>query len=112
MNDPLNALNERRAALAEKQARDARLLSFHLKIYALLQTSDRAPAIREKAKARVALWKDQRLCHVDYINTWTLMIDNLSEYQAKALDDPSDNGVALRQNTPFSFLMRELMESR
>jgi hypothetical protein len=36
------------------------------------------------------------------------MIENLNEFKLKALDDRSDNGVALRQNTPFSFLMNEL----
>jgi hypothetical protein len=112
MNDQLNALNERRSALAEKQERDSALLVFHQKVYALLQSSDRAQAIREQARAKIALWNDQKLCHSDYINAWSSMIYNLNEFKLKALDDPSDNGVALRQNTPFSFLMKELMEIR
>jgi len=39
------------------------------------------------------------------------MIDHLDQFKAKALDDLSDNGVALRQNTPFSFLMNELLKA-
>lgn len=102
-----NALLDRRLALAEKQERDAALLAFHQKVYALLQ-SERSSEIQEKAQERVALWKAQRLCHVDYINAWSSLIDNLNEFKARALDDRSDNGVALRQNTPFSFLLKEL----
>jgi hypothetical protein len=105
-----NALLDRRLALAEKQERDSRLLAFHQKVYDLLQ-SERSSEILEKAKERVALWKAQRLCHSDYINAWSQMIGNLDEFKAKALEDVSDNGVALRQNTPFSFLMKELLRT-
>ncbi len=104
-----NALLDRRLALAEKQGKDRHLLAFHLQVYALLQ-SERSSEIKEKAKERIALWKAQRLCHIDYINAWSSMVDNLNEFIAKALDDLSDSGVALRQNTPFSFLIKELMK--
>jgi len=103
-----NVLQERRLALAEKQGKDAALLAFHHQVYDLLQSSDRAPALRDQAKAKIALWADQKLCHADYIHAWGKMIDDLNEFKVKALDDPSDNGVALRQNTPFSFLLKEL----
>jgi hypothetical protein len=105
-----NALQEGRLALAEKQERDLHLLAFHHKVYVLLQ-SERSSEILEKAQERIALWKNQRLCHVDYIETWESMIDHLDEFKARALDDLSDNGVALRQNTPFSFLMKELLKA-
>lgn len=100
-----NVLQERRLALAEKQGKDQLLLAFHQKVYVLLQ-SERSSEIQEKAKERVALWKAQRLCHVNYIEAWGKIINNLNEFKAKVLDDPSDNGVALRQNTPFSFLLK------
>jgi hypothetical protein len=100
-------LEEMKQARAEKMARDLRLLAFHQKIYELLLSSDRADEIRNQARKRIELWRAQRLCHVDYINSWEAMLDDLNEFKARALE-ASDRGVALRQNTPFSALMREL----
>jgi len=107
----VNKSNERRLALAEKQEHDLRLLEFHRKIYDLLKSSGRADEIQQKARERIALWKERQLCSVEYINAWETMLDNLDLFKGMALDDPSDNGVALRQNSPFSAFMKELMES-
>jgi len=104
-------IETRLLALAEKHSRDLRLLNFHQKIYDLLKSSNRADEIQKSALKRISLWKEKQLCSVDYINAWELMLANLDEFKRIALDDPSDNGVALRQNSPFSSFMKELMES-
>ena len=103
-------IETRRLALAEKQDRDLRLLNFHRKIYDLLKFSDRADEIQKAALDRIALWKAKQLCSEDYINDWKTMLANLDDFERMALDE-SDNGVALRQNSPFSAFMKELMES-
>jgi hypothetical protein len=108
MNIVSKNLDELKAARADKNALDLRLLSFHKKVYQLLLSSYRADEIRKQARKRIELWRSNKLCSLDYINAWDQMIDDLNEFKMKALDEVSDQGVALRQNTPFSDLMREL----
>jgi len=103
-------IETRRLALAEKHEHDRRLLEFHRKIYDLLKFSDRADEIQKSALNRIALWKEKQLCSDEYINDWKLMLANLDDFERMALNK-SDNGVALRQNSPFSAFMKELMES-
>ena len=87
------------------------MLEFHRKIYDLLKFSDRADEIQKSALNRISLWKEKQLCSEEYIDDWKAMLSNLDDFKRMALDDPSDNGVALRQNSPFSAFMKELMES-
>jgi len=103
-------LEVRRLALAVKQGRDRRLLDFHQKIYVLLKSSPRAEDIYQKAMERIALWKARQLCSDEYISDWKAMLSNLDQFKKMALDDPSDNAVALRQNSPFSAFMKELKD--
>jgi len=107
-----NPLEARRLALVEKQDRDRRLLYFHQKIYDLLKSSDRAEEINQKALERMNLWKEKQLCSDEYISDWKAMLSNLDQFKKMALDDPSDNAVALRQNSPFAAFMKELLKSK
>ena len=107
-----NSLEARRLALAEKHGRDRRLLQFHQKIYVLLKSSPRAEDIYRKAMERIALWKASQLCSEEYISDWKAMLADLDQFKKMALDDTSDNAVALRQNSPFSAFMKELKIGR
>lgn len=98
---------ERTKALAEKAERDMGLLSFHQKVYELLSLED-GDGIKAEALNKVELWKKDNLCIRYYIETWEAIIKNgLAMFHEKILSSESRESLALMQNSPFSFLMRE-----
>jgi len=98
-------LEQRRLARQEKSKRDAELMQLHmLAADAMMGVS--AQQVRERALSTVNAWEERSLCSSDYIAEWRRMLSLPSLALRQAMLRPDDDGVALRQNTPFGFLKR------
>lgn len=96
-------------ARQDKRAQDAALRSFHAYVYEQLQ-SGRKDEILQRARQRIGLWKKGRLCSDYYIRFWSGVIasGDSQVFKQKVMEASERRAVGMMQNTPFSFLMREL----
>jgi len=97
-------LEQRRAARQEKSRRDAELLQLHI-LAADALTSDSAQQVRERALSKVNAWEERSLCSRRYIVEWRRMLSLPPVAMREAMLRPDGEGIALRQNSPFGFLM-------
>jgi len=99
---------EQKQARQLKLAHDAGMQSFHDYVYAQLQTP-RRDEILQRAAQRISLWKQNKLCSSYYIRFWSAVVaaGDSETFKAKVLNASKRRSVAMMQNTPFSFLMRE-----
>lgn len=97
-------------ARQDKQAQDAALRALHRYVYEQLQ-SHRRDEILEHARQRIGLWKKGRLCSDYYIRFWSGVVTpgDSAVFKQKVLDASERRTLGMMQNTPFSFLMRELV---
>jgi hypothetical protein len=99
---------EQQRARQEKLAHDAGLQSFHVYVHEQLQ-SPRRDEIFQRAAERIAIWKQNKLCSSYYIRFWASVVaaGDSETFRAKVLNASKRRSVAMMQNTPFSFLMKE-----
>lgn len=99
---------EQQQARHDKQDHDESLRSFHAYVYSQLN-SPRKDEILERAAQRIALWQRNKLCSSHYIRFWSSIVKagDTDAFKAKVLNAPKRRAMAMMQNTPFSFLMRE-----
>ena len=92
-----------------KQMQDGRMRAFHGYVFEQLQTQ-RKDEILHRARERVALWKREKLCSNYYIRFWTSVVnaENTEIFKSKVLDASERRAVGMMQNTPFSFMLKEL----
>jgi hypothetical protein len=98
-------LEQRRLARQEKSRRDAQLLQLHV-LAADALTGDGAQQVRERALSKIDAWEDRRLCSSRYIAEWRRMLSLPPLAMRQAMLRLDDDGIALRQNTPFGFLKK------
>jgi len=98
-------LEQRRLARQEKSRRDAELMRFHV-LAADAMTGSEAQQVRERALAKVDAWEAKGLCSSRYITEWRRMLNLPLQALRQAMLRDDAEGIALRQNTPFGFLMR------
>jgi hypothetical protein len=91
-----------------KQAHDAKLQAFHGYVYEQLN-SPRREDILHQADQRIRLWRQNKLCSSYYIRFWSSVVKagDSAFFKAKVLDACDQHAVAMRQHTPFSFLLKE-----
>ena len=96
-------------ARQDKLALDASLRTFHDYVYAQLQSA-RRDDILQHARARIGLWKKGKLCSTYYIRFWSGVVasGDSDTFKERVLDASGRRTLGMMQNTPFSFLMREL----
>lgn len=99
-------LELRRQARAGKSAGDARLVDLHRRAADELVNPERGAEVRNKALQQVARWERDHLCNPRYVKAWRGIL-NLPVVSVKAaiLRDDAE-GVSLRQNSPFGFLVK------
>jgi len=99
---------EQEQARHDKLDRDEALQSFHNYVYAQLN-SPRKDEVLKRANQRIELWQRNKLCSSYYIRFWSSVAKagDGATFKAKVLDASPRRAVAMMQNTPFSFLMRE-----
>lgn len=100
-------LLQRRRARAEKSLNDAGLAALHRKALDAMQDCGRDRQFRLQALRQVDQWERHHLCHMRYVIEWRriLALPVAAMHSAILRDD--DEGVALRQNSPFGFLVQD-----
>lgn len=93
-------------ARAEKLLADARRLDKHARIAVMLRDPKLSPSVVREGLKQIELWKANKLCSSDYIESWSYLLAH-PLLAAKALEDQSPKAVQLRQNSPFAALLRE-----
>lgn len=93
----------------EQRVVEEKRLSFHAYVYEQLQ-SPRKEEILQRAAQRIDLWRRNKLCSSYYIRFWSAVVESGDSevFRAKVLGASRRRAAAMMQNTPFSFLMREL----
>ncbi len=100
-----SVLEKRSAARAAKAVGDSALLELHLRAAKALADAAAAPAVRAQAMAVVQRWADNQLCDMAYVHAWRRVLAMEPGRSAAAMLGTDAAAVALRQNTPFGFLM-------
>lgn len=63
------------------------------------------PTIGERAKARVEGWLESGEVHAVYAQAWAQLLSRSLDEICAALVDPSEKARALRQCSPFAFVL-------
>lgn len=98
-------LELRRQARAAKHDVDLALVELHRKAVIALLDPARGIEIRQRALQQIEKWDRHQLCHPRYIQTWREILTlPATAIQQRILRDDAE-GVSLRQNSPFGFLV-------
>lgn len=97
----------RRRARAEKSLNDAALTAFHRKALDAMQDADGGEQVRLRALQQVGKWERDHLCHSHYVTEWRRILALPATAMPPAILREDDEGVALRQNSPFGFLVHD-----
>ena len=98
-------LEQRRKARSEKHLVDISLMNLHQKAATALLDPIEGEHVREQALQQVAKWECGHLCNPRYILAWRVILKLPATAMRAAMlrDDPE--GLSLRQNSPFGFLV-------
>lgn len=106
--DQLLLLAARSAARAAKHQQDEDLRALHERVLVLVADQARAPSVIARAHATIAMWDSVGTCGAFYIKEWRrILADPAERLRSQVLMLDAPNGLALMQNTPFGFLLRE-----
>ena len=95
----------RRQARAEKSVRDEQLIALHRDAALALSGPD-AATVLANALSQISRWEAGKLCSTHYIDRWRSILAMEPLEAEKAMLQPDGDGPALRQNSPFGFLLR------
>lgn len=99
---------ERRAqARAAKRQADAEIFRLSERAVAAMTDPVHGCEVRARALASVDLWEQRRLCHSRYVDAWRAILALPTSALAAAILREDEEGVALRQNSPFGFLVED-----
>jgi len=85
--------------VASHRLAEERSLAYHRAIAELIALD---PAILDRARARVADWERAAPMSQEYVRAWRTLLDEPVDVIAARLVDPSEQGRAMRQATPFA----------
>jgi hypothetical protein len=103
--NPEIILQQRRQARLEKRLTDAELLALHQRAVAALLDEERREDVRQRALLQVDRWEREHLCSPRYISAWRHILNLAPAAQSQAILRDDVEGVSLRQNWPFGFLV-------
>jgi hypothetical protein len=100
-------IEQRRLARMGKHQSDDRLVDLHRKaVEALLDQRD-GERVRRLALERVEKWDSEQLCNPRYIKAWRSILNMPVAMMCESILTNDLNGISLRQNSPFGFLLHE-----
>lgn len=100
-------IEQRRLARTGKHQSDDRLVDLHRKaIEALLDQRD-GERVRRLALVRVEKWDSEHLCNPRYIKAWRNILNMPVASMCESILTNDPEGVSLRQDSPFGFLLHE-----
>lgn len=97
-------LEQRRQARAEKDLVDTALVELHVKAYDALSSAS-GDDVRKRALQQVARWESAHLCDKHYVDAWRNILNLPLASIEPAILRKDAEGIALRQNSPFGFLI-------
>jgi len=102
-----DVIEQRRLARMEKHQSDDRLVNLHRKaVVALLDRRD-GERVRKMALERVEKWDSEQLCNPRYVKAWRNILNMPVAMMCASILTDEPDGVSLRQNSPFGFLLHE-----
>lgn len=100
-------IEQRRLARIGKNQSDDRLTGLHRKaVEALLDRMD-GERVRRQALERVEKWDSEQLCNPRYVKAWRDILNMPAAAMCASILTDEPEGVSLRQNSPFGFLLHE-----
>ncbi|OEU71314.1 MAG: hypothetical protein BA863_03405 [Desulfovibrio sp. S3730MH75] len=97
----------RRIAQLEKLQKDKDLKDLHLKVFEALSDPNRKEEVLRRALKNIDMWEYRQLCSQIYIKSWREILQKEGLPLKESLVGDYVEGIALRQNTPFGFLLRD-----
>lgn len=98
-------LEQRRMAREAKCLVDAGLIELHQKAVAALLDEHECDHVRQQALIQIEKWDRGHLCNPGYIQAWRGILDLPVTAMRAAILRNDAEGVSLRQNSPFGFLV-------
>lgn len=102
-----DVFEQRRLARMGKSQADALLVSLHHKAADALQDRHDGERVRRLALARVEKWDREQLCNPRYVIAWRAILNMPVASMCESMLTEEAEGVSLRQNSPFGFLLHE-----
>ncbi len=103
--NPSALLEQRRQARSAKQLVDAGLLDLHKQAADALLDPKQGKLVREHALHQIDKWDRGHLCNPHYVQAWRDILSLPAPSIRAAILRPDAEGIALRQNSPFGFLV-------
>jgi hypothetical protein len=100
-------IEQRRLARLGKSQSDERLTGLHLKAVESLLDQLEGEQVRKRALERVAKWDSEQLCNPRYVKAWRTILNLPVAAMCASILSEDPEGTALRQNSPFGFLLHE-----
>lgn len=100
-------IEQRRLARMVKHQSDDRLVSLHRKAVEALRDQRNGERVRRQALERVEKWDSEQLCNPRYIKAWRNILNMPVASMCESILTDAPDGVSLRQNSPFGFLLHE-----
>ena len=100
-----DVLEQRRQARAAKHLVDMALVNLHQKAVNALLDPVQSAQVRQQALLQVEKWDRGHLCNPRYIEAWRNILNLPATSMSAAILRNDTEGVSLRQNSPFGFLM-------
>ncbi|MCR4305419.1 MAG: hypothetical protein NUV63_14555 [Gallionella sp.] len=104
-----DVIEKRRLARMCKQQSDDRLVDLHRKAVAALFDQRDGERVRRLALERVEKWDSEQLCNPRYVKAWRIILNMPVASMCESILTNDPEGVSLRQNSPFGFLLHESM---
>lgn len=102
-----DVIEQRRLARMGKSQADALLVALHHKAADALQDRHDGERVRRLALARVEKWDREQLCNPRYVVAWRAILNMPVASMCESMLTEEAEGVSLRQNSPFGFLLHE-----
>ena len=102
-----DVIEQRRLARMGKHQSDDRLVDFYRKAVAALLDQRDGERVCRLALQRVEKWDSEQLCNPRYVKAWRNILNMPVAMMCESMLTNDPEGVSLRQNSPFCFLLHE-----
>ncbi|MDO8812139.1 MAG: hypothetical protein Q7J38_08950 [Gallionella sp.] len=100
-------IEQRRLARMDKHQSDDKLVNLHRKAVESLLDQHDGERVRKLALERVEKWDSEQLCNPRYVKAWRNILNMPVASMCESILTNAPDGVSLRQNSPFGFLLHE-----
>lgn len=101
-------LEQRRQARAVKLRADVALVELHRQAVDALFDPVAGQQVRERALAQIDKWESKHLCNPHYVESWRNILQMPLVSMRTSIMRDDVEGISLRQNSPFGFLLNHI----